>query len=167
MCASTNVIVRKAIAADSGAILRLIRGLAEYEQLDPPDSAAQQRLLTDAFSERPRFDVFLAELNGEVCGYAFVFETYSTFLALPTLYLEDLFVLPEFRGSGAGMALFRKCVEEAQQRGCGRLDWTVLDWNELAKRFYARLGATHLQDWQLYRLSQDQFQGILDGGKRT
>jgi GNAT superfamily N-acetyltransferase len=90
-----------------------------------------------------------------VVGYAFVFETYSTFLALPTLYLEDLFVLPEYRGRKAGYALFRHCAEEALRRGCGRFEWAVLDWNRPAIEFYERLGAKHLHDWLIYRLDRE------------
>jgi GNAT superfamily N-acetyltransferase len=161
MSPNATVTIRKAVASDSAAVIQLILGLAEYEKLDPPDDAAQKRLLNDAFGEHPRFDIYLAEAGGNVCGYAFVFETYSTFLALPTLYLEDIFVMPEYRGAGAGFALFRKCVEEAERRGCGRLDWVVLDWNKLARDFYARLGATHLDNWCNYRLTRDQFPRIL------
>ncbi len=156
------VIVRKAQPADAAVMLDLITALAHYEKLDPPDAAARERLVRDAFGEKPRFDVYLAEADGTVCGYAFVFETYSTFLALPSLYLEDVFVLPEFRGVGAGMALFRKCVEEADRRGCGRLEWVVLDWNQLARDFYHRLNATHLDNWCPYRLTRNQFAGILN-----
>ena len=161
MSAKPPVLVRKATPADSQHIVRLILGLAEYEKLPPPDAAAQQRLLNDAFGDKPRFDIFLADVEDHICGYAFVFETYSTFLALPTLYLEDMFVEPQYRGAGAGFALFRRCVEEADQRGCGRLDWVVLDWNQMARDFYARIGASHLEDWCSYRLTREQFAGIL------
>ena len=160
------VTIRKAVSADSDSVIRLVLGLAEYEQLPPPDEAAQRRLLNDAFGERPRFDILLAEVEGRVCGYAFIFETYSTFLALPTLYLEDMFVEPQDRGFGVGYALFRRCVEEAEARGCGRLDWVVLDWNRLARDFYARIGAAHLENWCNYRLNRDQFAGILDAPAR-
>lgn len=162
-----NVLIRRATPADSQTILTLVRALADYEKLDPPDEAAQQRLLQDAWAERPRFEVFLAELASpeeeapDVVGYAFVFETYSTFLALPTLYLEDLFVLPEHRGKRAGLALFRHIVAEADRRGCGRVDFAVLDWNQLARDFYQNLGAQHLQDWCCYRITSDQFPAIL------
>src|SRR6478609_7003539 len=132
----TNTVVRKATSADAETVLRLIVALAEFERLPPPDGAARQRLIGDAFGPRPRFEIFLAELDGQVVGYAFVFETYSTFLAMPTLYLEDLFVLDEFRGRGVGYALFRYCAEEALRRGCGRFEWVVLDWNTNAITFY-------------------------------
>src|SRR4051812_17368979 len=149
---TSGVLVRPATPADSGDIRRLIVALADFERLDPPDEEAQARLLADAFGPRPRFEIFLAELDGQVAGYAFVFETYSTFLALPTLYLEDLFVLPSFRSRRVGHALFSEMLAEAKRRGCGRMEWTVLDWNELAINFYKRLGATHLKEWHHYRI---------------
>src|SRR5688500_5348690 len=95
--ATSPVTIRRAVAEDGPAILDLIVALAEFEKLEPPDNAARQRLIADAFGPKPRFEIFLADTGTQIAGYAFVFETYSTFLALPTLYLEDLFVLPEFR----------------------------------------------------------------------
>jgi GNAT superfamily N-acetyltransferase len=146
--------IRKAQPEDAPAIRELICALADYEKLPPPDEAAQRRLIADAFAERPRFDVFLASVDGKAVGYAFVYETYSTFLALPTLYLEDLFVLPDYRKRRIGLSLFRYCVLEAERRGCGRMDWTVLDWNQPSIDFYRRQGAQHLKEWYLYRLDQ-------------
>ncbi len=146
--------IRQATPADADTIIRLILALAEFEQLPPPDAMAQSRLLTDAFAPRPRFDIYLAEMGGQAAGYAFVFETYSTFLALPTLYLEDLFVLPQFRAQRVGYALFRHCAQEAWRRGCGRLEWVVLDWNQHAIDFYERLGARRMSEWLPYRLDR-------------
>jgi GNAT superfamily N-acetyltransferase len=147
-----NVTIRPATREDTSAILKLVVALADFEQLSPPDEAAQARLIEDAFGPRPRFEIILADVEGQVAGYAFIFETYSTFRALPTFYLEDLFVLPEFRGQRVGYALFTHCAQEAVRRGCGRFEWVVLDWNTHAIRFYERLGAKHLADWQVYRL---------------
>jgi GNAT superfamily N-acetyltransferase len=158
---NTDVTVRNATVADGPTIIRLIEALADYEKLPPPDTEACQRLLNDAFGERPRFEIFLAEVEGIVAGYAFIFETYSTFLARPTLYLEDLFVLSEYRSRKVGYALFLKCVEESEKRGCGRMEWTVLDWNVNAQNFYRRMGAKHMEEWFHYRLTSDQFPGIL------
>ena len=154
--------IRKANESDASIILRLIDALAEYEKLAPPDDSAKKRLIRDMTGERPRFDAYLAELNGEAVGYSFVFETYSSFLAMPTLYLEDLFVLPAFRSRKVGYALFTAMVAEAHKRGCGRMEWSVLDWNRLAINFYDRLGATHMKQWLLYRLAREDMKRILD-----
>ncbi len=155
--------VRPAQPADAPAILHLVRGLAAYEKLTPPDEAAQQRLIRDMFSAPPRIQAFLAEVNGTPAGYAFIFESYSSFLALPTLYLEDLFVLPEFRSQKVGYTLFTTVVGEAHRRGCGRMEWSVLDWNQLAIDFYRRMGATHLREWHVYRLVRSDMETILNG----
>ena len=148
-----HVNVRPLRASDLDTFLSLIEALAEYENLPPPDAQARIRLAQDAMASPPRFQVLLGELNGSVVGYAVFFETYSTFLALPTLYLEDLFVLPEARRNGLGEALVRECALEAMQRGCGRMEWQVLAWNDLAIGFYEAVGASPLHaDWQCYRL---------------
>jgi GNAT superfamily N-acetyltransferase len=109
----------------------------------------------------PRIECHLGEHDGQPAGYAFVFESYSSFLALPTLYLEDLFVLPAYRSKRVGYALFTAMVRLAHDRGCGRMEWTVLDWNRLAIDFYRRLGATHMQQWHLYRLVREDMTRIL------
>lgn len=132
----------------------LIRALADYERLDPPDAAAIARLRDDAFGLRPRFEAALALDNeGHAIGYAIWFETYSTFLAKPTMYLEDLFVLESARQSGAGSRLFDHVRELGRARGCGRMDWQVLEWNTLARDFYARRQAQWLRDWLPYRIT--------------
>jgi GNAT superfamily N-acetyltransferase len=149
------------MAADAGVLFGLVDALAEYEKLTPPDAAARERLRRDLWGERPRLEGWLAEMDGTAVGYAFTLETYSSFLALPTLYLEDLFVLPASRGRRAGYALFTALVEEAHRRGCGRMEWTVLDWNTLAIDFYRRLGATHMAEWQLFRLVRGDMERLL------
>src|ERR1041385_4307446 len=121
--------IRPARREDAEAILNLIDALADYEKLARPTAEARGRLVRDGFGQRRRFETFIAELDGRAVGYALVFETYSSFLALPTLYLEDLFVEPGSRGRGAGKALFEFCMAEADRRGCGRMEWAVLDWN--------------------------------------
>ncbi|MBI5646723.1 MAG: GNAT family N-acetyltransferase [Ignavibacteriae bacterium] len=155
-----NVIVRAAEAEDSRTFLRLIEALAEYESLTPPDADAQERLLRDAFGEKRRIEAWLVEVDGVAAGYAIVFETYSSFLALPTLYLEDIFVLPSYRGCGAGKALFLALARLARERNCGRMEWTVLDWNRLALDFYERLGARHMREWLLYRLTAEDLAAL-------
>ncbi len=133
--------------------VRLIAALADYEHLDPPDAAAVGRLRADAFAPRPRFEAALAlDDAGKPIGYAIWFETYSTFLARPTMFLEDLFVLDSARGSGAGGKLFEFVRKLGEERGCGRMDWNVLDWNTNARDFYHRRHAQWMKEWQLYRL---------------
>lgn len=140
---------------DVPRLLELIDGLADYEKLPRPDAAARARLAHDALADPPLFWVLLGEVEGHIAGYAFYFFTYSTFLARPTLYLEDIFVLPEARGQGAGLALFKACVQEAVHRGCGRMEWQVLSWNTPSIRFYERLGARHMDAWLPFRLDAD------------
>jgi len=156
-----QITVRPAGPEDSDSILTLIDSLADYEKLDRPSDEAKARLLRDAFAEQPLFKILLAiTAEGKAVGYAFLLQTYSTFLALPTLYLEDLFVLPEARGTGAGSALFRGVAQEAKARGCGRVEFVVLDWNTLAQDFYKRKGAKHMEDWFFYRLDADKFDQV-------
>ena len=145
--------MRKAVSVDEPAIFALVDALADYEKLPRPTVGARARLVHDMFGPKPRIDCFLAFMDGYPVGYAIVLETYSSFLALPTLYLEDLFVLEEYRRRGVGRALFQTAVEEAKRRGCGRMEWTVLDWNQLAIDFYQKLGGTHMKEWHLYRIS--------------
>ena len=142
----------------------LLRALADYERLDPPDAAAIERLRRDAFgtgtpkgvpyATQPRFEAALAlNSKGKAVGYATWFHTYSTFLAKPTMYLEDLFVRDDSRESGAGSALFEHVRTLGAQRDCGRMEWQVLDWNTLAREFYHRRQATWMKDWLVYRFT--------------
>ena len=132
----------------------LVCELADYEHLDRPSAEAQARLREDAFGDRPRFWAFLALGDqDEACGYAICLETYSSFLAKPTMYLEDIFVREDARKNGAGSALFDTVVELGRTRGCGRVDWQVLDWNTLARDFYRRRGAEEMKEWLLYRIT--------------
>jgi GNAT superfamily N-acetyltransferase len=147
--------VRKLRPADVPRLLDLIDGLADYEKLDRPLPAARERIARDAVGRGRKFRTLLAEVDGAVVGYAIYFFTYSTFRGLPTLYLEDIFVQPEHRGRGAGRALFETCRREAKRFGCGRMEWTVLDWNAPAIEFYRRSGATLLEEWRLCRLTFD------------
>jgi GNAT superfamily N-acetyltransferase len=159
-----NLTIRPARSADAEVFLSLVDALADYEKLERPSPEARTRLQRDGFGAAPRrFDPFLAELDGRAVGYAIVFETYSSFLALPTLYLEDLFVAPEARGHGVGHAFFRFLAGEAVRRGCGRMEWVVLDWNELAIGFYERLGARRMTEWHSYRLTADQLRELATG----
>jgi GNAT superfamily N-acetyltransferase len=160
-----SVVVRELQESDMPRLLELIDGLADYEKLARPDSAARQRLTEDALSQPPRFRTLLAEVDGSVVGYAIYFFTYSTFRARPTLYLEDVFVLPELRGQGAGVALFRACARAAVDNSCARMEWQVLAWNEPSIAFYERLGARHQSDWLPFRLDDDALLAV-GGGPR-
>ncbi len=148
--------VRPATMADAESLLALVDALADYEQLTRPAGDARLRLVQDALGDRPRVEVLLALAAGRPVGYALFFQTYSSFLALPSLYLEDLFVHPDARGDRHGDRLFRAVAAEALRRGCGRLEWNVLKWNRLARDFYQRLEAEPLTDWQMYRLEGDR-----------
>jgi GNAT superfamily N-acetyltransferase len=149
--------LRPARLEDGDTFLTLIDALADYEKLPRPEDAARARLLYDAFVRTPpRINAYLIIENDIPVGYAIVLETYSSFLAKPTLYIEDLFILPEARGQGAGKAAFRFLAEEALARGCGRMEWVCLDWNQLAIDFYERRGAEHLNDWRYYRLTEEK-----------
>jgi len=133
--------------------VRLIHALADYEHLARPDAAAVDRLRADAFGAHPRFEAALAVTTDDrAIGYAIWFETYSSFLAKPTIYLEDLFVLEAERGGGAGGRLFDHVRDIGAQRGCGRMDWSVLDWNTIARDFYQRRDGRWLKEWLLYRI---------------
>ena len=147
-----KITIRRTRKTDAGTLLSLIDALADYEKLARPTRAARTRLLRDGFGPRRRFDSFLIVAGGSSVGYAIIFETYSSFLAKPTLFLEDLFILPQFRGTGLGKKLFLQCLAEAKRRKCGRMEWVVLDWNTPAIEFYNHLGAKHLKDWLTYRI---------------
>jgi GNAT superfamily N-acetyltransferase len=134
---------------DAKDLASLVRALARYEKLTPPSPAATRRLARDVGR---RIRVLIAEVDGKPVGYAIYLFTYSSFLARPTLYLEDLFVLPEHRRLGLGGAFFKSLLAEARREGCGRMEWVVLDWNTPAHRFYRKLGAKPLEDWNTYRL---------------
>lgn len=145
--------IRKAQRADGRAFLGLVVALARFEKLAPPDSAARRRLLADAFGKRPRFSLWVAELDERVVAYAIHFLTYSSFLARPTLYLEDLFVHPDARGRGVATAMMRALALEALRLRCGRFEWTVLDWNVRAIRLYRGLGAKQMKAWIVCRVT--------------
>ena len=157
--------VRRAERADADVLIGLITALAEFEHLPPPDEAARARLVAHGFGDHPKFEAYLAEVPDAPApvGYAFVFETYSTFLARPTLYLEDLFVLPEHRRRGIGKALLRFCIALAHERGCGRMEWTCLDWNVNAQQVYEGLGAKRMAEWYLYRMTREAMERFLEG----
>ena len=145
--------IRPATSADTLTICRLIRALADYEGLSADVFLDEDRLREHLFGPRPFAEALLAEETGGVVGFALFFHDYSTFLARPGLYLEDLFVVPEHRGKGHGKALLAAVARLALERGCARLEWSVLDWNESALRFYGALGARRVEGWSVYRLT--------------
>ncbi len=163
---SESVTVRPATQADGDTWLALVDALADYEKLARPTPDAKARLLNDAFGAGPhRIQVYMAEAGGRAVAYAITCETYSSFLALPTLYLEDIFVLPDARRHGVGQAMIRYLAGEAVRRGCGRMEWVVLDWNELAIEFYEKLGARRMEEWYTYRLTGEQMREIASGAE--
>ena len=151
--AGRALVIRRGTERDVPTILKLIRGLAEYERLAHEMEATPARVRAHGFGRRRYFETIICRRGGKPVGFALYFFTYSTFLARPTLYLEDLFVLPEQRGTGAGKALLRALARIAVRRGCGRLEWAVLDWNRPAIGFYERLGAKLRRQWILTRLT--------------
>ena len=144
--------IRPACRADGPAYLALVTALANFEKLAPPSPAARRRLLADAFGRKPRYRMLVAETERGVVAYAVFFFTYSTFLARPTLYLEDIFVHPDARGRGVATEMMQRLAEIARKEGCGRFEWTVLDWNKPARRLYRKLGAREMKQWVLCRL---------------
>lgn len=147
--------IRPAVAADAPLILTFIRGLAEYEKLTHEVVATEEKLRTTLFpaDHPPAAECRIADLDGAPAGFALFFTNYSTFLALPGLYLEDLFVLPALRGRGVGKALLLHLAQLANARGYGRMEWSVLDWNEPAIAFYESIGAVRKTEWQICRLT--------------
>lgn len=151
--ARRRLVIRAGTVRDVPTILALIRGLAEYERLAHQMEATAGRVRAHGFGPRRYFQTLICRRGGKPVGFALYFFTYSTFLARPSLYLEDLFVLPEERGGGAGKALLRALARIAVRRGCGRMEWAVLDWNEPALRFYRSLGARPMKEWIVHRLT--------------
>ena len=155
-----GVALRVATAADAPVILGLIRELAEYERLAHEVVATEALLRRNLFGDRRVAEVLIAEDRGEPVGFALFFHNFSTFLGRPGIYLEDLFVRPAARGRGIGVALLARLARLAVERGCGRLEWSVLDWNEPAIGFYRKLGAVSMDDWTSFRLTGDALQDL-------
>lgn len=149
----TDTIIRTAIPGDEGQVLRLIGALAEYEQLTHEVVATEEQIRNALFGKRPYAECLLAEVDRRVVGFALFFYNFSTFLGKPGIYLEDLFVEPEYRGRGLGKALIEAVFAQANREGCGRVEWSVLDWNEPSIRFYESLGAQPMNAWTTYRLT--------------
>ena len=146
-------LVRSATASDVPVLFDLIVALAEYEKLSHAVTGSPASLEEHLFGKQTYAEAILAELEGQAVGFALFFHNYSTFLTKPGIYLEDIFVLPQYRGQGIGKALLSYIAKLAVERGCGRLEWSVLDWNSPAIAFYQRMGASILEEWRICRVT--------------
>ena len=155
-----EVRVRAASEADVPLILSFIRELAEYERLSHEVVATEEALQKWLFGERPVAEVAIGDDEDEPAGFALFFHSFSTFLGRPGIYLEDLYVRPEFRGRGVGRVLLTHLAKLAKERGCGRLEWSVLDWNRPAIGFYESLGASPVDRWTVYRVSGEELEEL-------
>jgi len=157
---ASGAVIRPAIPTDVSDILRFIKELAEYEKLSHEVVATEAKLIETLFSDSPAAEVLIAQRHGSPVGMALFFYSYSTFLAQPGIHLEDLYVQPDQRGSGVGKALITSLAKLAVDRGCGRLEWMVLDWNEPARQFYRALGARAMEGWLTKRVSGDSLRAM-------
>ena len=155
--------VTMATENDLPVILEFIQGLADYERLRDRCIATEEKLRSTLFSDRPAAEVIIARTGGEPVGFALFFHNYSTFLAQRGIFLEDLFVKPEARDRGVGRALLAALARIAIDRGCGRLEWSVLDWNETAIAFYRKIGAQAMDEWTTFRLTGDSLHELAGG----
>jgi len=155
-----KIIVRPGTAPDVRLIAEFIRSLAEYEKLEDKLSFSEDQLRRSLFGNKRHAEVLLGFLDDKPAGFAVYYFTYSTFLAKPTLYLEDLFVKPQLRGKGVGKALFNRLLRRAKEEGCGRFEWSVLDWNSPAIEFYKKLGAQPQKEWIRYQLEESQIEQL-------
>ena len=177
MSLSAPFVLRAAELRDVAAIVQMIRDLAEFEQLGHLVQVTPEKLRPQLFGEKPAAEALVAELGdgggsgsagssgksgGAVVAFALFFTNFSTFLAQPGLYLEDLYVKPEHRGRHIGKALLTRLAALAVERGCGRFEWSVLDWNERAIRFYENMGATVMPDWRICRVSGDRLAALAE-----
>ncbi len=156
-------VIRAAAPADVPEIAALVRELAEYERLSSEAVLDEGALLEHLFGARPYVEALIAEDGGAVAGFALFFHNYSTFLGRPGLYLEDIFVRPAHRGRGLGKALLVELARMAVERGCGRVEWSVLDWNEPSIAFYRSLGAVAMDEWTVYRLTGEALTSLAGG----
>ncbi|HSY50935.1 MAG TPA: GNAT family N-acetyltransferase [Thermoanaerobaculia bacterium] len=152
--------IREATESDVPLILQFIRDLAEYEKLAHLVVASEAQLHATLFGSSRFAEVLIAEEDGTPAGFAIFFHNYSTFLAQPGIYLEDLFIKPEYRGRGYGKALLARLAQIARERNCGRVEWAVLDWNEPSINFYKSLGARAMDDWRIFRLTGEELERL-------
>lgn len=159
-----STVIEAAAPGDVPEILRLIKALADYEKLSHEVVASEPLLHRALFGEAPKAEALIARVEGRAVGFALYFENFSTFLARPGIYLEDLFVEAAWRGRGLGKALLVRIAGIAVARGCGRFEWSVLDWNEPSIRFYQHLGAKLMADWRICRLSGEALTALARQG---
>ncbi|HSP87718.1 MAG TPA: GNAT family N-acetyltransferase, partial [Ignavibacteriaceae bacterium] len=152
-----NISIRLAEEKDIPLILSLIKELAEFEKLLDKLTVTEEILKQNLFGKKKYAEVLIAEINKSAIGYAIFFHNFSTFSGKPGIYLEDLYVKPEFRNKGIGKKLLNRLIEIAKERDCGRVEWVVLDWNKKAIDFYKNLGAEEMSEWLVYRLTEDKF----------
>ena len=164
---SSELIVRPTTRSDVSVLFSLIKALAEYEKLSHAVTGTEAALEEDLFGNPTYATAIVAELAGEAVGFALFFHNYSTFLTQKGIYLEDIFVLPEYRGQGIGKALLTYVAKLAVERGCGRLEWSVLDWNEPAIAFYHRMGASMLEQWRICRVEGNSLIDLAQLGLNT
>ncbi len=156
--------IRNATERDVSLILSFIRELAEYERLSHQVVATEEVLRATLFGERPAAEVVIGDYGHEPAGFALFFHNFSTFLGRPGIYLEDLYVTPGLRGRGIGRAMLAYLGKLAKERGCGRLEWSVLNWNAPAIKLYRSIGATPLDDWTVFRVTGEALEGLADEG---
>jgi GNAT superfamily N-acetyltransferase len=154
--------IRPATEDDVPTVLQFIRELAEYEKLSHEVTATEEQLRAELFGEARRAEILLPCANGIVVGFALFFHNFSTFLGKPGLYVEDLFIRPAFRGKGYARALMIQLARIARERGCGRFEWAVLDWNEPATEFYRSLGASSMSEWTIQRVTGSELEALAD-----
>ncbi|MDP3823838.1 MAG: GNAT family N-acetyltransferase [Burkholderiales bacterium] len=158
--ATPSFTLRAAVVGDVSAIVQLIRDLAEFEQLSHLVQVTPEKLRPQLFGEKPAAEAMVAERDGEVVAFALYFTNFSTFLAQPGLYLEDLYVKPEHRGHGIGKALLKRLAALAVERDYGRFEWSVLDWNTNAITVYEKMGATVMPEWRICRTTGDELRAM-------
>ena len=158
--AAPTFTLRAAVLGDVSAIVQLIRDLAEFEQLTHLVQVTPEKLRPQLFGEKPAAEAIVAERAGEVVAFALYFTNFSTFLAQPGVYLEDLYVKPEHRGHGIGKALLKRLAAVAVERDCGRFEWSVLDWNTNAITLYEKMGATVMPEWRICRTTGDELRAM-------
>jgi GNAT superfamily N-acetyltransferase len=159
--------IRAATPEDVDILFALIKALAAYEKLTHAVTGSPEALASHLFGDRPVIESILAEVAGQAVGFALFFTNYSTFLTKPGIYLEDLFVQPTYRGQGIGKALLSHLARLALERDCGRLEWSVLDWNDSAIAFYQRMGATVLPDWRICRVTDEHLLHLANHSVQT